>query len=185
MTQLPPGQSPHASRTNPNRRIFTAEEDNRLKSLVSELGEHKWEAVAKQMPNRTGRQCRERYNAYLSPTLTDTQWTEAQDQVLLRMVSSWGRSWARFAQAFPGKSPRNLQNRWLKLTSGSNRESGNAPHSGAPESGKQTGGKPAESQELMDLWGIDVTIPDEDDEERKRDQKELERCFPNHGGSYW
>jgi hypothetical protein len=55
---------------------FTAEEDERLLALVQTQQLHGpaicWLAIAAQMPGRNARQCRDRYNNYINPTLDRT-----------------------------------------------------------------------------------------------------------------
>jgi hypothetical protein len=51
------------------KRKFTAEEDHFLGELVQEHGTEAWTFVARFMGTRTPRQCRDRYDNYLNPTL--------------------------------------------------------------------------------------------------------------------
>ena len=46
------------------RRKFTPGEDERLRNIVLRNGPKKWQKIALEMPGRTARQCRDRYQNY-------------------------------------------------------------------------------------------------------------------------
>lgn len=54
-------QTDAQSMQNIKRKKFSPEEDEQLKKLVEKMGSKKWGNIAKFMPGRTGRQCRDRY----------------------------------------------------------------------------------------------------------------------------
>jgi hypothetical protein len=64
------------------RQSFSADEDVKLKELVTKLGESNWKGVADRMINRTSRQCRERYKSYIAPNLSYSPWTNEEDELL-------------------------------------------------------------------------------------------------------
>ena len=94
------------------RKKFTPEEDARLRELVKQIGAKKWLDIAKSMPGRTGRQCRDRFQNYLSPKLTNGPWSKDDDLQLLRKVKEFGSSWSKIIQFFPGRSTNNVKNRY-------------------------------------------------------------------------
>jgi len=94
------------------RRKFTQEEDNKLRELVKEIGAKKWIEIAKSMPGRTGRQCRDRFQNYLSPILTNGPWTKEDDHLLLQKVIELGSTWSKIVTYFPGRSTNNVKNRY-------------------------------------------------------------------------
>ena len=55
-----------AKKTHP-RAKFTKEEDEMLKNLVENFGDNNWQVISSKMPGRNSRQCRERWQNYLSP----------------------------------------------------------------------------------------------------------------------
>ena len=61
---------------------WSAEEDQLLIGLVEKLGNQKWSDVARNMPGREGKQCRERWHNHLSPTIKKTAWTETEQWIL-------------------------------------------------------------------------------------------------------
>jgi hypothetical protein len=53
----------------PRSRMWTPEEDERVKSLVEEHGTKRWSVIASHLPGRTGKQCRERWHNQLDPAI--------------------------------------------------------------------------------------------------------------------
>jgi hypothetical protein len=50
------------------RRNFTPKEDQAIITAVAKYGTESWSKVASEVPDRTARQCRDRYRHYLKPT---------------------------------------------------------------------------------------------------------------------
>ena len=96
---------------------FTPEEDAKLKKLVSEYGLKNWGEISKQMPNRTGRQCRDRYCNYLKSGLTSKEWTPEEDELVLKLVEVYGFHWVEISKKLKGRSGNNVKNRWHKFLS--------------------------------------------------------------------
>ena len=96
---------------------FTPEEDAKLRQLVSEIGLKNWGEIAKQMPNRTGRQCRDRYCNYLQQGLTSKEWTPEEDELVLKLVKTHGFHWVEISKKLKGRSGNNVKNRWHKFLS--------------------------------------------------------------------
>ena len=104
-----PSKSIHSA-----KKHFTKEEDEKLKYLVSVLGENDWAKVSQYMPGRQPRQCRERYIGYLMPSLVTAPWTKEEDELLIKKYEELGPKWVKFVQFFPGRSDSNIKNRWHK-----------------------------------------------------------------------
>ncbi|OHT06349.1 Myb-like DNA-binding domain containing protein [Tritrichomonas foetus] len=94
------------------RKKFTEEEDNLLRSLVLKYGTSDWNLIAEYMPERNGRQCRERYQNYLIPGFHNIQWTTAEDDLLHAKYIEYGPRWIKIKPFFPGRSANSLKNRW-------------------------------------------------------------------------
>lgn len=97
------------------RHKFTPEEDERLRSLVSMLGENNWGEVAAKLGTRSARQCRERFKNYLSPNLKNEPWTEQEDNLLREKYAEYGAKWSVIANYFHTRSDVNIKNRWAQL----------------------------------------------------------------------
>lgn len=99
-----------------NTRKFSKEEDRKLKRLVSAHGCNAWKKIALLMPSRSPRQCRERWNYYLNPKTSNTNWTAMEDTLLMEKFMEIGTQWSLMAKFFPSKNSVNLKNRYHKLT---------------------------------------------------------------------
>lgn len=96
-----------------NHRIkFSREEDEHLKKLVEKMGPRKWKNIARNMPGRTERQCRDRYKNYLMPGYFNGQWTREEDEMLLRKHKELGSKWSVMTKFFKNRNANSLKNRW-------------------------------------------------------------------------
>lgn len=55
---------------------WTTEEDEKIRMLVTERGPQKWSAIAKHLPGRMGKQCRERWHNHLDPNIKKGPWSD-------------------------------------------------------------------------------------------------------------
>lgn len=102
---------------NSQRTRFTKEEDERLRHLVSYQDPPNWNDIARYMHHRTARQCRERYNNYLRPTLVNGPWSEEENFLLTSLYEKYGPKWSLIAQSFNGRSAVNVKNHHSSLVS--------------------------------------------------------------------
>jgi hypothetical protein len=94
---------------------FTPEEDFRLRQLVAEHGDHSWRTLAKFMPNRNSRQCRERWLNYLNPARNIEPWTESEDALLEQAYETLGPRWVYMMRLFPSRTDAMIKNRFQLL----------------------------------------------------------------------
>jgi hypothetical protein len=87
-------------------------EDQALRRLVGAYGLGQWEAIAACMPERSARQCRERYDYYLAPSAYCRPWTPEEDARLEEKVAECGSRWALLTRFFPGRDSGQLKSRW-------------------------------------------------------------------------
>lgn len=118
-------QTPHATQKPPStleltsalgipsrtksRRVWTPEEDEQLRLLVSYWGDQcgkngHWDKISAHFPNRTNKDCRKRWFHSLDPKLKRGRWTEHEDKVLVEAYSKMGPVWHRIAQLIPGRT---------------------------------------------------------------------------------
>jgi hypothetical protein len=91
---------------------FTLEEDNLVTVAVRDLGTSSWYAIAERLPRRTARQCRDRWQNYLSPSVGNGPWTPEEDELLIDQYRQHGSSWRMITPVFPTRTEINLKNRW-------------------------------------------------------------------------
>jgi hypothetical protein len=87
-----------------------------LIAAVDEFGIFDWSRIAAKVPNRTGKQCRERWIDKLSPDVVRGDWSSEEDSTLLAKEAEFGHSWSKIRQFLPGRSTGAVKNRWSWLT---------------------------------------------------------------------
>jgi hypothetical protein len=95
-----------------SRQKFTPQEDALLKHLVDVIHVQAWQDVAKHIPGRTARQCRDRYNIYLSPARTSESWSAVEDLTIIKAYNTLGAKWSLIASFLPGRNCVQVKNRW-------------------------------------------------------------------------
>jgi hypothetical protein len=96
------------------RRKFTLEEDMKLRTLVESLGTKSWEEIARFIPERSARQCRDRYKNYLLESLVTEPWTPEEDALVVQKYHQIGPMWVEIGKMLSGRSGNNVKNRWHK-----------------------------------------------------------------------
>ncbi|OHS95983.1 hypothetical protein TRFO_37846 [Tritrichomonas foetus] len=97
------------------RKLFSIEEDAKLRFLVQQYGSKDFKKIASFMPGRTPRQVRERYKNYLSPEINNGPWSRDEDALLRQKYAELGPKWSKIADFFPSRSDINVKNRWTSI----------------------------------------------------------------------
>jgi hypothetical protein len=147
---------------------FEPWEDARLLEVVPAHGAVNWHEIAAHFPGRNARQCRERWTNYVNPGLVKSEWTEAEDQILMQTYCEVGPKWFAIAGFLPGRSKNSVKNRYFALKRHRPFETGNrskhpiAPHPAPPPSPNGADGtndvlaysNPLQSNPIFD-WDVD------------------------------
>ena len=104
------------------KHAFSPQEDEKLRRLVAIYGDKEWKLVAQKMPNRTTRQCRERYKSYLAPDIKNGPWTPEEDELLRQKYKEYGSKWSIIQSFFASRSDVNIKNRWTIISGKMNKE---------------------------------------------------------------
>ncbi|KAK8840039.1 hypothetical protein M9Y10_030971 [Tritrichomonas musculus] len=102
------------------RNPFSKEEDQQILQLVQYFGvndKNNWYFIASQLKGRSPRQCRERYQLFLSDQVRkNAKWSSEEDEILLSKYQIYGPHWKQLEQFFVGRTSYNIKNRFISLS---------------------------------------------------------------------
>lgn len=75
-----------------------SDHEDKLLQKVMESHFHGWKYVAEKIPYRTSKQCRDRWNNYVSPAINKNPFSIKDDKLLKRIFAIYGNQWAKLAQ---------------------------------------------------------------------------------------
>ena len=110
------GDSNPYGRRKTGPKAWSKHEDELLLSIVQSMQwPMKWTVVAQSLPDRTGKQCRERYVNHLNPRLKVSDWTLAEDATIFHLYNAIGSHWARMSKVIPGRTDNGIKNRFHNI----------------------------------------------------------------------
>ncbi|CAM9178663.1 unnamed protein product, partial [Hapterophycus canaliculatus] len=101
-----------ASDGHSGRRGWLAEEDERLKEAIKNVGDTNWRAVAQSVRTRNALQCQQRWNKALRPGLVKGAWSVEEDDKLVHLIEQGFSSWSALA-ANTGRTAKQCRERWM------------------------------------------------------------------------
>eukprot|EP00299_Pterocystis_sp_00344_P013904 c685_g1_i1.p1 GENE.c685_g1_i1~~c685_g1_i1.p1 ORF type:complete len:210 (+),score=19.13 c685_g1_i1:37-630(+) len=94
------------------RSPWTPAEDRALFEVVSNFGAKNWVTIAKHIPKRSAKQCRERWRNHVNPGIRKGHWTKDEDSIIIASVQKWGFRWALIAGQLSGRTGSSIKNRF-------------------------------------------------------------------------
>ncbi|KAL3796106.1 hypothetical protein HJC23_000609 [Cyclotella cryptica] len=92
---------------------WSAEEDETLRSAVSNNSGKNWKKIALHLPGRTDVQCLHRWQKVLKPGLVKGPWTPEEDAMVVQLVAAHGqKKWSFIARQLQGRLGKQCRERW-------------------------------------------------------------------------
>jgi hypothetical protein len=112
---------------------WTGAEDQASSEFVKTRGTKSWSKLARLLPGRVGKQCRERWVNHLNPDISHAAFTPEDDRRIIELHRVHGNKWAKIAALMETRSCNAIKNRWNAVLAKRAEDDGPAVSAALPE----------------------------------------------------
>lgn len=107
------GRAPCCDKSQVKRGPWSPAEDLRLITFIQKNGHENWRALPKQAGLlRCGKSCRLRWINYLRPDLKRGNFTQEEEDTVIKLHDALGNKWSKIASYLPGRTDNEIKNVW-------------------------------------------------------------------------
>ena len=105
-----------------SKKSWSPYEDAVLKHIIHSQGRINWNTIASYLPERTGKQCRERWHNHLEFGIIKGNWTKEEDMTIMSEHAKVGNRWSQIAKLLLGRPENDIKNRFYTLNKANNHD---------------------------------------------------------------